>query len=152
MSGISDLLYYKVDEKARKYGNTDLPLVIAVWGRSHPDQYAYETALYGHEGVRWYRDRDGNVVKNSIRSGRQPDGIFTLIEDGLLKNRKVSVVVFYECRLGDTDHQHLLRVYHNPNALNPLPQEIFDGVPQFVPVEVDGHIEMRWINSPPDEN
>lgn len=146
MSGISNLLYYKVDEKACKYGNTDLPLVIAVWGLSYPDKYAYEIALYGHEGVRWYQDRDGNVIKNSIRSGRQPDGIFTLIEDEKLKNQKVSAVVLYEHRLEATDHEHLLYVYHNPNALHPLPQKIFDGAPQFVPVEVDGHIEMGWIN------
>ncbi len=149
MSGISDLLYFKVAEKARKYGNVDLPLVIAVCGLSHPEPYAYEIALYGHEGVRWYRDRYRNVVKNSIRSGRQPDGIFTLIEDEKLKNRKVSAVVLYEHRLEATDHQHLLYVYHNPNALNSLPQKVFEDVSQLVPVSI---YEMRWVNGAPGEN
>ncbi|MBI4301308.1 MAG: hypothetical protein HY664_01725 [Chloroflexi bacterium] len=149
-SGISDYLYESVDGKARKYGNLDLPFVIAVWGLSSPGQFSEENALYGTEALEFRRDPNGDPIKNSERVVRRPDGIFTIIEDGQLKNKKVSAVVFYQDRLDVNDHQHILRVYHNLYALNPLSHEVFDGVPQLVPVEVDDHIKMHWLNGPPD--
>ncbi len=151
-SGISECLYDSVDKKARKYGSLDLPLVIAVWGLSSPAQFAEKKALYGAEAVAWSRDCHGNVVEDSVRPISRPDGIFNIIEDGQLKHRKVSAVVFYRHRLGDTEHKHILRVYHNPYALKPLAHDIFEGVPQLVPVEVDGHGEMQWLKGPPAED
>lgn len=149
MSDIVRLLYDTVDRKTRKYGTLGLPFVIAVWGLSFPDPSAWEMALYGELGLRSSRDHYGNAIPQPVESGRLPNGVFTLTEGGKLRNRKVSAVAVYEHRLADTNHRHVLRVYHNPYALKSLPQKVFEGLPQLVPAPIQ---KMRWINGAPDED
>ncbi len=116
-------------EKAGKYGNPDVPLVIVVWPR---------TRLY-HSGP----DNDDSIAlagcvvwEESISGGfkevRKPNGVFTLNQDnGTKRYSHVSAVGIYQFSWDrDDNHHHLLRVYHNPYADHPLDDKVFQDVPQ----------------------
>src|SRR5262249_46136693 len=130
--------------KARKYGPLARPFVVAIWPVGHVIKSVEVRALFGTEAVRVQPEPQGT---GSPASGmvRLTDGIFNLIRDGGLKYRKVSGVLFYQRHLQRPDQGDEVRLYHNPYALHCLPQECFEGVPQFVPLlEPTGGFEMKW--------
>lgn len=44
-------------------------------------------------------------------------------------------------------HRYLMRVYHNPWAVLPLPIEVFKGLPQWVKIgETETEVRMEWID------
>ncbi len=143
MSGMADKLHENIAEKAIRYGLPGEPFVIAVWGRDYPTITDEIWALYGRAGARITRDESGNSA-GPAESIFHSDGVFLIEENGQLKHRQASAVVFYQHRLEENDHQHKLRVYHNPFALYPLNQSVFSDYPQFIPV-------MGWIPKEPED-
>ena len=118
-----------IEEKAKKYGNLSLPLVIAVnVVNEHCDEIDINNALFGSEAIQFNQRPDG-----SISGGvdvRQPNGIWFGKKGA--RNRNVSAVLI-GCQIdpykaGDITPQ----LIHNPYAEHPLAlSEYF--LPQSVP-------------------
>ncbi len=139
-------LFQDIEEKASRYGKPDIPFVIGIEAIDVSDETLERGALYGMPSIKLLRDSEGNVV-NSNESNTY-DGIFYSAQNGGLQYEHVSAVVFYQYVRGASHHEHILRIYHNPYASNPLDISIFDGNPQYIPVPdgtAKGHME--W-NSP----
>ena len=144
-------LYEDIEEKTNRYGELGKPYIISVWGRGYSTVTEEKAALYGQQAIQINRDADGNLV-GPAESVIQPNGIFFIREDGQLKYRQVSAIVFYQHTLRDEDNEHQLRVYHNPYACHPLDLAVFPAYPQFAPVENDsGNGRMEWIPSEPED-
>ncbi|MQY56318.1 MAG: hypothetical protein GH152_03740 [Dehalococcoidia bacterium] len=92
-------------------------------------------ALLGHLAVRFYRHDHKPVTKPE--TFRQPDGFFQP-----RRNRKVSVVGLYKGR----NVEKRLEIYHNPFAINTIPDSTFMdmkmGVRQLVKAS---NTEMKWL-------
>ena len=115
-----------IQEKAIKYGEMDIPFVVAVWPKlgshfSYLDDDDDLVALYG--------DKVWNVPTPGVQRVEEtvkPNGVFALkSEGGTRRYSRVSAVMV--CQLDRPDYP---RVYHNPFASHPLPSNIFRGIPQ----------------------
>jgi len=150
-SGMHNKLYENIERKANRYGKPDRPFVIGVWGLDHPDMTNEKWALYGTQAIQIPRDAEGNPI-GPAKTGTNPNGIFLVREDGQLKHRHVSTVVLYQHKLRDEDHQHEIRVYHNPYALHPPGQSVFSGYPQYIRIDDGpGEWHMQWVPHEPQE-
>ena len=135
-----------IKNKSLKYGKISSPFVIVIDSKdsSKFGRYQIENALFGRQVISWkVSTLDGSPVGDE-----QP--IASRDNSGILKYDKftrISAIVYHELRLFDAGNRHIIRVYHNPYASNPLSQDVFSGIPQFIPVmtsENSGHLE--WIN------
>ena len=94
------------------------------------------------------KDSEGNVV--DTQDSNTYDGIFYANQDGKLKYKSVSAVVFYQYLRGGEHHISTLRIYHNPYAAYPLERSIFVDYDQFIYVGDglnDGRMEWLTANS-----
>jgi hypothetical protein len=150
-SGMSEKLWDDIRAKANRYGIPDVPFVVALWAMDYPILIDETIPLYGTLAMTLDRGRDGDIIGSSPLA-HQPDGIFTISEDGTLGYRHISAVLFYQHRLRDNGPTHLVRVYHNPYATLPLAQSALSDWPQYVPVpdtEAEGHME--WVPTEPQD-
>ena len=81
------------------------------------------------------------------REKRVNNGVFNTVIKSNVLNRQVSAVALYRERFLRASYERQLCVYHNPYALNPLPEEIFSDVPQFVfRKDENGSGHMQYLN------
>ena len=95
-SNESDFIYNSIAKKASKYGDPQIPLVIAIRCLGQPTSTDEEGVLYGNETLTMDVDEKGNTIPGSERPGRTNDGVFFLLEQGKPKYQKVDAVVFYQ--------------------------------------------------------
>jgi len=131
-------------QKAGKYGDIEVPFLIAVYGKGEfPVKTRDEVdALFG--------DRVFLVPtkgRGAVTESRKPNGFFTSMRDGTHRHKQVSAVLFYRFKWLDNNHVHQIHIYHNPFAQRIINTNLFTGVPQMVPCD-DGN--MRWINGEPE--
>jgi hypothetical protein len=134
----------RVSAKAGKYGEMTIPYIIAVWPRTEflLDRETAVTALYGDRQVHLSR-KSGAIVGES----RAWNGAFNTLVKGNLLNRQVSAVGLYRERFSISSYNRELYVYHNPYALNPIPEQLFSDLPQWVPRKNEGgDAVMQWLS------
>jgi hypothetical protein len=134
----------RVGAKAGKYGEMTIPYVIAVWPRTEfpLDRETALTALYGDRQVHLSRE-SGAIIGES----RAWNGAFNTLVKGNLLNRQVSAVALYRERFSISSYNRQLYIYHNPYALNPIPEQLFSNLPQWVPRKNEGGDGiMQWLS------
>jgi hypothetical protein len=139
----SQQLRSALEGKASKYGTLDVPYVIAVSGETKsPMTTEHEIdALFGDRV--WNIPRGGPVMATETRN---PNGFFTSFRNNAAEYRNVSAVLVYRFKWLDKGHEHLVHVYHNPYADNPVEPQSFPALAQFVR---SGAAAMEWINGEP---
>lgn len=112
-----------IQDKAGKYGEIDIPFVIALWPNlpfHFPDEGDDIIALCGDE--EWLPTSSDIIVQH------RPNGVFTLKrEEGSYRYSHVSAVLI--CRPDTAD---VPKIYHNPFAKHPVDIKAFEGIPQCV--------------------
>jgi hypothetical protein len=132
-----------LEQKAGKYGQIEVPFLIAVYGEGQFPVRAKDEfdALFGDR--EWLVPTKG---VGEVTERRKPNGFFTSVWERKRRHEDVSAVLFYRFKwLGDT-HVHLVHIYHNPFAQRRLSMGFFPGVPQMV--LGDGG-KLEWINGEP---
>ena len=131
-------------EKASKYGQMDVPYVIAI---------SCETRIstrLKHEVDALFGNRVWNVSRSSpinVTETRNPNGIFTLRQDGAFKCTQVSAVLFYRFKWLDEGHIHGMHIYHNPYADKVIETGVFPGIAQC---SRQGETAIGWFNGEPE--
>jgi len=118
-----------IEQKAKKYGKLDLPLVIAVNVVSeHCDEIDINNALFGSEAIEFTRRSDGSIDE---RVGvRQPNGVWFGRRGS--RNRNISAVLI-GCQIDPYKASSVTpQLIHNPYAENPLDVSDYP-LPQSVP-------------------
>jgi len=133
-----------LEQKAGKYGDIDVPFLIAVYGKGEfPVKTIDEVdALFG--------DRVFLVPtkgKGAVTESRKPNGFFTSMRDGIHRHEQVSAVLFYRFKWLEDNHVHQIHIYHNPFAQRTINTSLFPEVPQMVPRDEE---KMVWINGEPE--
>lgn len=137
----------RVRSKAGRYGHMSVPYIVAVWPRTEfpLTEYGASRALYGDISCKVSHDASGQL--QVVAETLVKNGAFTTDVKGTSLNREVSAVALYRERFFPTAYKRYLYIYHNPYALNPFPEGIFSGLPQFVfrkDEGMNGH--MQWLN------
>ena len=133
-----------LEKKAGKYGSTNMPFVIAVYGAG---KFSVQTK---HEFDALCGDREWLVPAKGVgktTERRKPNGFFTSMREGKRCHEDVSAALFYRFKWLEHTHVHLLHIHHNPFALRPVNPDLFPGVPQMVP---DNAGSLKWINGEPE--
>ncbi len=135
----------RVGIKASKYGEINIPYVIAVWPRTG-FPLLKETALkalYGDLQVQISKKPGEGIVGES----RAWNGAFNTIFGGVLLNQHVGAVALYREQFSRLSYTRNLYIYHNPYTTNPITENIFSDLPQFVfRKNEDGSGNMQWLN------
>jgi len=135
----------RVGIKAGKYGAINIPYIIAVWPRTE-FPLLKETALkalYGDLQIHISKKPGEGIVGES----RAWNGTFNTVFRGALLNRHVSAVALYREQFSRLSYSRNLYIYHNPYTTNPIPENIFLDLPQFVfDKNEDGSGNMQWLN------
>lgn len=124
--------------KAGKYGKLDVPFVIAVWPKGTHFSYPHTSnddlvALYGD--IVWEGPNYAELSEKTKRNGPFNEKR----ADGTWRYAHVSAVA-----VAQLDGRLPLRVYHNPNASQPLDTDIFKAVSQcFIDLNTGKEI---WID------
>ena len=129
-------------EKAGKYGQLELPFLIALSaGTNHPATTQHELeALFG--------DRVWDVLRATELPAPKLNGLFTLHREGVHRYSRVSAVLVYRFKwLGD-GREHHIHVYHNPFAEKPIDLGLFLGVPQFM--RQGEATTIGWVDGEPE--
>lgn len=146
---IRDALRWK-SRKYRAVKDAGLALVLFVWEGTwlHVNPTSVEWALFGEDRVTLTRTREG--IKSAAWD-RAAGGLFGFGSDGCgePQHTRISAVMYCE-RVWQAGHVYArLRLYHHPFAASPLPQEIFAGLPQCVPIEAThDRVTMQWDREP----
>ena len=133
-----------LEQKAAKYGEIDVPFLIAIYGKGEfPVQTKDELdALFG--------DRVFLVPtkgKGAVTESRKPNGFFTSTREGTHRHAQVSAVLFYRFKWFEDNHVHQIHIYHNPFTQRTINTSLFPEVPQMVPCDDE---KMMWINGEPE--
>lgn len=138
-------------KKIRKYcflKEMKIPLVLAVCSDEAPfiSHNAMDWTLYGRMVVSWnLNDPDTKTTASRDNSG------FITPNPGLLwetRNKGLSAVIFCSRHWEQERVLYDMRVYHNPWAVNPLPTNVFEKMPQFAEVSKDPNfISLEWLNN-----
>lgn len=134
----------RVSVKAGKYGEMTIPYIIAVWPRTEfaLDRETALAALYGDVQVH-LSTKSGAIIGQS----RAWNGAFSTLVKGNLLNRQVSAVALYRERFSISSYNRQFYIYHNPYALNPIPEQLFSDLPQWVHRKNEGcDGNMQWLN------
>jgi hypothetical protein len=135
-----------VEGKATKYGELDLPFVVAVNVLDDfCDDQDIRNALFGEEQVVAVRQPDGQWRHEWGR--RVPNGVW-YGRNGP-RNRSVSAVVVTHQLTPTTLRTRTAEIVHNPWATRPLPEACL-GLPHFSVSLPDGHIQRIQGRSPGD--
>lgn len=140
-----------LDGKAKRYGALDKPYLIATWvhtaGTILTDEQIAR-ALYGDRRIELSR----SVAETRLLQSRALNGVLTRpshSRDGAANAVVSAVAVYSDLLHEEADPEHLLHIYHNPNAVLPLDEKLFSGQPQFVPrpsTADDSSAHMTWLN------
>lgn len=133
-----------LEQKAGKYGDIDVPFLIAIYGEGEfPVKTRDELdALLGDRV--WLVPQKG---MGAVTESRKPNGFFTSVRDGAHSHEQVSAVLFYRFKWLEGAHVHRIHIYHNPFAQRPLRTDLFPGVPQWVLCDDE---KLKWINGEPE--
>ena len=127
ISDVGERVRREIIKKAKKYGNPEVPFVIAVW----PKITGYNSDLddaSNDDSIALAGDHIWDF--NRLVKIRKPNGFFTLLnQDGTPRYSRVSAVLFYQFKWGEGPF-HNLRVYHNPHAKHRMDSHVFSGIPQ----------------------
>ena len=145
VSKIKDLMYRKL-KKYKFVKKIKLPFVLVV---STDDLFFAEKAvdwsLYGldvisfpvdnpNKEAKFHKDNSGFITPNPGLYGRP-------------ENKGLSAVILVKKNWNFGDVVYDMKVYHNPWALNPLPEDVFSKMPQFIKQSgPPGHITLGWKN------
>lgn len=133
-------------KKINKYKNLDQPYVIWICSTDlFPlNELTLESILYGQE-----------VLTIDLQSGAE---IHTRDYSGLLPpkpgsdkalNTRVSAVLYAEMERQDDDLIFTTKLFHNPWAKKPFPEDVFSDIPQLVKVPSEGgQTKLRWTIEP----
>jgi len=129
--GTFEAIEKKMEKKAGKYGCMEIPFVLAVNVKKRwPMQNQFMNALFGEEGLRYYRNRktgDG-LGTHLVRTG----GGVWMHEDGRPRNQKVSAAIFFE-NVHETNVPYAKgTLFHHPWAASPYKSEL-TVFPQMIP-------------------
>lgn len=133
-----------LEQKAGKYGDIDVPFLVAVYGKG---EFPVKT---GDEVDALFGDRVFLVPtkgRGAVTESRKANGFFISARDETHRHKRVSAVLFYRFKWLEGNHVHQIHIYHNPFAQRIVNTNLFPGVPQMVPCD-DGN--MRWINGEPE--
>lgn len=113
-----------IQDKARKYGEIDVPFAIAIW----PKLPTHFSSADDDDMVALYGDKVWTEVDyGNFREMFKPNGVFTVKRnDGTRRYTHVSAVLI--CHPDAIDYS--LRVYHNPFAICPIGMHVFADIPQ----------------------
>lgn len=137
-------------KKYRAVKNIGKPLVVVICSDGHPtvDENALDTALYGNHMVtwtvgstdntsEWTRDRTGMVTPTPAFPNPM--------------NTRLSAVIFCQEKPNKEKVFYTMKVFHNPWAVNPLPDNIFTKFPQLVVKEkTENKITSDWTIDDPN--
>ncbi len=129
-----------LEEKAGKYGQIDVPFLIAIYGKGEfPVRPRDEiVALFGDRGLLIPKSAKEQVIEIP-----RSNGFFNTIRQGKHYHEHISAVLFYRFKWLSDSHIHQIHIYHNPFALRFMNPGFFPNVPQLVPA-------MKWINGCPE--
>ncbi len=133
-----------LEQKAGKYGDIDVPFLVAVYGKGEfPVKTIDEIdALFG--------DRVFLVPikgRGAVTESRKPNGFFTSMREGTHRHEQVSAVLFYRFKWLEDNHLHQIHIYHNPFGQRTINTSLFPEIPQMVPRDEE---KMVWINGEPE--
>jgi len=119
-----------ITRKAARYGKLDVPYLIAV-NRVSPlaDEEDIGLAMFGNIGVSF------NTITGTTNEFREPNGFW--IGPKGPKNRRVSGILEVQQLLPHTIAKVTPRLWHNPWALKPYPQDCYSA-PQRIPCMKEG--------------
>ncbi len=123
----------KMEKKAVKYGEMEMPFILAVnVKKGWTMRNEYMDALFGEEGMRYYRDRATGESRGSavVRVG----GGVWMREDGKPRNENVSAALFFENVTEMNARVVQSKLFHHPWAKKPYGGELLV-FPQMVPTE-----------------
>lgn len=129
-------------EKGRKYGELDLPVVIAVNALDHVDETDILEALYGKEKY-IINISDDTTIVSEPRFTRTPDGVWTG-RKGPRYTRISAVLIVTQLSTYNIPRSSL-RLYHNPWAQIPY-RSVLTQLHQAIPINGIIHME-RGINT-----
>lgn len=134
-----------VATKCSKYGCLDVPYVVAVWPVTQfpVNNTRVLRALYGDWSIQLSRS-------GPVSQGRLPNGAFTKRKGERIHGRKVSAVAIYQEKWTEGGCQRQLYIYHNPNAVAPLPPSCFAGLPQLLCKDVGQGYHCEWTDCEPE--
>ena len=119
----------EIIKKAKKYGELNVPLVVAVW----PKLALYNSSLtddFNDDSIALDGDEVWFADWSKAWARRKPNGVFTLRqEDGTPRYSRVSAVIMYNFTYNDGPC-HSYRMYHNPFANFPVGNHVFGDIPQ----------------------
>ena len=139
---IGELFRKGLMEKAGKYGQLDFPYLIALSAETKfPARTKHEfAALFGNIVLNLHAD-------GQVSETRKPNGLFTLIQNGEPRYKRVSGVLVYRFKWTESGHEHRIHIYHNPYAAKPIDPGLFPDISQFVRQDKD---RMAWTNGAPE--
>lgn len=106
---------------------------------------AIDWTLYGFDVIsfpindpaaeaKFHKDNSGFITPNPGQFGKP-------------ENTRLSAVMFCQKKWDNDQMMYDMRLYHNPWAANPIPEEIFSKLPQFIDTrEKEGFVTLRWKN------
>jgi hypothetical protein len=128
-----------IDGKASKYGQLELPLVVAVNVLADLfDDYFLWNALFGQEFIEVRLQPNGACIDDGV--GRRPNG--TWRGPSGPRNQIVSAVCAIWQLLPSTLRSRRIELIHNPWAMTPLPQGAL-AIPEKVISSTDGQVQRR---------
>jgi len=128
-----------IKEKATKYGDLNLPYIIAInvisiFGN---DDHMVMDALFGKEGVTFFRRPNGG---SDYKLTRAPNGAFRGPKGP--QNTRVSGIIICNNLLWGDISKINPTLWHNPWASSPLNQDLWV-LPQYVPNSNKSRIELK---------
>lgn len=140
----------KISDKNSKYSfvkEQKKPFVIAISADELDfPETQLEWTLYGLDTISFNReDPSAEAVP-----GKDNSGIFTPRfgqRGGDVRNTRLSAVILCKKRWNNDQMMYDMRVFHNPWAATPLPEEVFFKMPQYVPVrDTPERFHIEWRN------
>lgn len=118
-----------INKKAGRYGDLDLPYVIAVNVLEHIDEIDIEEALFGKEEFTVIFSQSSPMEILGTRASRKPDGVWTSY--GGPRNTRVSAILLAANISPWALSSENVRLYHNHRAQRPY-SSVLTRLPQAV--------------------
>lgn len=134
----------RLREKVKKYKRPLVVFVCRGLGFWPADEDTVHMSLYGDWVIRFSAPRS---IED--RSGTATNGVFNnrMGSGGRPANTEISSVVFAEWNVRDERLHLQLKAYHNPFAVQPLAQDFFAPMAQYVVSRDDGqNLTLEWID------
>lgn len=139
---IANRLREAIRKKAAKYGEVDLPFIVAV---SAETRFPART---DHEMEALFGDRVWNLQgRDQFTEAHIPNGLFVVSRGPEHSYGRVSAVLFYRFKWLEGGHRNLMHLVHNPHATNPIEPGLLPGISQFG--RLSG-TQFGWINGEPE--